>query len=132
MKPKTFRELFANTGIEPTIDENGNTQYSFKANMKQETLEETAEKEYPKCIIENPSCNGYNEPDYIDINEEYRDTFIAGAEWQAERMYSKEDMIEFAFNAYYNISELMGVPFNLISENRGNIEDYYDKQFENE
>jgi hypothetical protein len=37
---------------------------------------------------------------------------------QAERMYSEEDMIEFAFNTYHYISELMGVPFNLMSENK--------------
>jgi hypothetical protein len=36
----------------------------------------------------------------------------------AERMYSEEDMIEFAFNTYHYISELMGVEFNKISENK--------------
>jgi hypothetical protein len=38
--------------------------------------------------------------------------------WQQERMYSEEDMIEFAFNTYHYISELMGVSFNLMSENK--------------
>ena len=38
--PKTFKELFANTGIKPTTDENGNIQYNFKATMKQEILPE--------------------------------------------------------------------------------------------
>jgi hypothetical protein len=33
--PKTFKELFANTGIEPTTDESGNIQYNFKATMKE-------------------------------------------------------------------------------------------------
>jgi hypothetical protein len=33
---KTFKELFANTGIKPTIDESGNIQYNFKATMKEE------------------------------------------------------------------------------------------------
>jgi hypothetical protein len=33
-QPKTFKELFANTGIEPTTDKNGNIQYNFKATMK--------------------------------------------------------------------------------------------------
>jgi hypothetical protein len=33
--PKTFKELFANTGIEPTTDESGNTHYNFKATMKE-------------------------------------------------------------------------------------------------
>jgi len=34
-EPKTFKELFANTGIEPTTDESGNIQYNFKATMKE-------------------------------------------------------------------------------------------------
>ena len=47
--------------------------------MKKETLEEAAEN-YSKGWGEN--------------NDEK--SFIAGAKWQAERMYSEEDMIEFA------------------------------------
>jgi len=42
------------------------------------SLEEIAEKEYPKLIVENPSCNGYNEPNHIDINEECRNAFMEG------------------------------------------------------
>jgi hypothetical protein len=38
--PKTFKELFTNTGIKPTTDESGNIHYNFKATIKQETLEE--------------------------------------------------------------------------------------------
>jgi len=34
MKPKTFEELFAGTGIEPTKDENGGVHYNFKATLK--------------------------------------------------------------------------------------------------
>lgn len=67
------------------------------------SLEELAEKEYPKLIIENPSCNGYNEPKHIDINEECRNAFMEGVKsdeakemWikskEAEKMYSEEDM----------------------------------------
>ena len=33
--PKTFKELFANSGIEPTTDESGNTHYNFKATLKE-------------------------------------------------------------------------------------------------
>ncbi len=42
--------------------------------MEQETLEEAAERHYINCI---PSD---------------RHSFIAGAEWQSERMYSEEEM----------------------------------------
>ncbi len=41
----------------------------------------------------------------------------------------KEKMIDFAFNFYYDFSKVAGVPFNLISENRINAEDYYDKTY---
>jgi hypothetical protein len=47
--------------------------------MKTE-LEEAAEKEYDDNLF-----------DY----EKYRDGFIAGAKWQAERMYSEEEVNEF-------------------------------------
>ena len=50
-----------------------------------------------------------------------------GAKWQAKRMYSEEDMIEFGFSTYCYISELMGVPFNLISENRLNAELWFEQ-----
>ena len=45
-------------------------------------------------------------------------SFIQGAKWQQERMYSEEDMVNFAFDTYYYISKLMEVPFNQISENK--------------
>jgi hypothetical protein len=48
---------------------------------------------------------------------------------QAKEM-EKEKMINFAFNFYYDFSKVAGVPFNLISENRINAEDYYDKTYE--
>ena len=34
--PKTFEELFANTGIKPTTDENGSINYNFKAIKKEQ------------------------------------------------------------------------------------------------
>lgn len=45
--PKTFKDLFANTGIEPRTGENGDIHYNFKASMKEEpklTLELTKEE----------------------------------------------------------------------------------------
>jgi hypothetical protein len=66
----------------------------------EETLEEVALREYPVCLIENPSCNGYNEPDIIDANESDRGIFIDGGKWQQERMYSEEDLKQ-AFKVNY-------------------------------
>ena len=75
---------------------------------KQETLEEAAEK-YANM--------------HQDVSEELKNylvkaVFQDGANWQQERMYSEEDMINFAFDTYCYISELMGVEFNKISENK--------------
>ncbi len=54
--------------------------------------EAAAYKEYPRLLVENPSCNGYNESKHIDINEEFRNSFIEGAKWQEKRMYSEEEV----------------------------------------
>jgi hypothetical protein len=58
--------------------------------MKQETLEEAAEKLYPIKFMHFPTNT-------VDLNEVPRNIFIAGAKWQAERMYSEEEVIN-AFN----------------------------------
>jgi hypothetical protein len=51
--------------------------------MEKETLEEAAERIYPINIV----------VDY-DTNEDIRNIWIEGAKWQAERMYSEEDLRE--------------------------------------
>ena len=59
--------------------------------MKEETLEEAAQRLYPI----NFSI------DY-DKNKEERDIWLEGAKWQAERMYSEEEVEQiarFGFNA---------------------------------
>jgi hypothetical protein len=38
MIPKTFKELFAGTGIEPTTDKDGGVHYNFKATLKNKTM----------------------------------------------------------------------------------------------
>ena len=89
--PKTFKELFANTGIKPTTDANGIVHYNFKATLKdepkQETLEEVAKKIYG--------------------SEELKDVeyyaFINGAKWQQEqdkKRYSEEEVETIARDAY--------------------------------
>ena len=47
---------------------------------------------------------------------------------QAKAM-EKEQMIKFAFDVYYDISNKMKVPFNLISENRFHAEQYYNETY---
>lgn len=41
----------------------------------------------------------------------------------------KKQIIDFAFNFYYDMSRKMGVEENLISENRTNAEQYYTETF---
>ena len=53
--------------------------------MKQETLEEVALRLYPE------------ESDWKE-----REIFIEGAKWQQERMYSEEDMTEYAIYIVFN------------------------------
>jgi hypothetical protein len=75
---------------------------------KQETLEEAAKEfvlSHDFSLLTNP-------------NHLANRCFQYGAKWQAERMYSEEDMIEFAFDTYYYISGIMRVPFNQLSENK--------------
>jgi len=45
------------------------------------------------------------------------------------KIYTKEDMIKFAFDFYYQLSNKMEVPFNLISENRLHAENYYNETY---
>lgn len=70
---------------------------------EQKMIEEIAKKQYPKCIVENPTCNSSSDPRFIDTNEELRETFIEGAKWQAERSFSKEEVrqiAEWSFHFY--------------------------------
>ena len=79
--------------------------------MTQETLEEAAEN-----YAEPYRCPATNDNEYC--KHDIISAFNNGANYQAERMYSEEDMINFAFDTYCYISILMKVPFNQISENK--------------
>jgi hypothetical protein len=50
-----------------------------------ETLEEAAEREYPKEGEDSIYC---------DLGLIQQGAFIAGAKWQAERMYSEEEVLD--------------------------------------
>ena len=72
--------------------------------MKEETLEEAAEKlyrEYPNNPLDKPEWH-YNRD--VDCFKK-RKAFIAGASWQQERMYSEEEVIlllEYVRQNYYD------------------------------
>jgi hypothetical protein len=109
--PKTFKELFANTGIEPTIDENGNTHYHFNAIRKKEHKEEPSEfeitpeftygKEVGKTIkikatinsieteqetLEKAAINCWAEGAW-DNRDDFTDGFVEGAKSDVARDY---------------------------------------------
>jgi hypothetical protein len=72
----------------------------------EETIEEAAERLYP--VVIKPILDVYddgvsNQIGEENINEDSRESFINGAKWMQERMYSEEDMIFFAeFVATYS------------------------------
>ena len=59
-----------------------------KEEPKQETIEEAALLVYPIHLI-------WDEDERYDCSQELREAFIEGAKWQAERMYSEEEVIAF-------------------------------------
>jgi hypothetical protein len=76
-----------------------------------ETLEEAAEKEFP--LLDTEQCKtGAVEEENLQLLG-HRKSFIAGANWQAERMYSEEDM-KLAFESGYDLNtfEQLEIPNN--------------------
>ena len=84
---KTFKELFAGTGIEPTTDENGGVHYNFNATLKKEPMKEI-ESNCLYCDInfiaiehksgECPNCKEKYEWDY---DGDYGVDSVYGIQW---------------------------------------------------
>jgi hypothetical protein len=55
------------------------------------------------------------------------DNWIAGARRQAQQMYHEDEVKKLAFDFYYDMSNKMGVPQNLISENTTNLEEWFNQ-----
>jgi len=68
--PKTFEELFANTGIKPTTDENGNINYNFKAVKKEQ------QKQLITEIMDLDAKDGLYEDDVEKLAKESTDNFV--------------------------------------------------------
>jgi hypothetical protein len=64
MKPKTFEELFAGTGIEPTKDENGGVHYNFNATLKNEPMKLYAENQLQEAYNRGLMDGRLNNVDY--------------------------------------------------------------------
>jgi len=94
--PKTFKELFANTGIEPTTDESGNTHYNFKATMKEEPKQETLEE--PKQ--EQTAIEWLIETNFGSIENctpDFRNKIEQAKEMEKQQQGFSEEDLEVAF-----------------------------------
>jgi hypothetical protein len=116
MKPKTFEELFAGTGIEPTKDENGGVHYNFNATLKNEPMklytENQLQEAYNRSLmdgrlnnvdysipdgftpIELPSDeeienNAYTDRIVDDWKHEQQIGFEIGAKWMKEQILNQ-------------------------------------------
>ena len=83
--------------------------------MEKETIRQAAGKRIPTSTK------------VWDLTETRRRDFIAGAKWQAERMYSEEEVKRLAFDFYYDMSHKMGVNTNQISENATNVDIWFEQ-----
>jgi hypothetical protein len=87
--------------------------------MSIETLEEAAKKEFP--LIDTEWCRtGACEEENLHLLG-HRKSFIKGAEWQQERMYSEEDMKQFGLYLGDNLKKLKGKSIDEIFEQFKNI-----------
>jgi hypothetical protein len=119
--PKTFKELFANTGIEPTTDENGNTHYHFNAIRKKEHKEEPKQE-----TLEEATERNYNE---AGVNAYFNNGFIRGVKWQQDKnKYSDEDLR----TAYFSGIKTTGEGWNgeYANGNNPSIEEEFQEEFQ--
>jgi hypothetical protein len=112
--PKTLKELFANTGIEPTTDENGNTHYHFNAIRKKE----------PKQVKDLSYWEANAQEDYLHTPISVL-RYITELE---ERMYSDEDLR----TAYFSGIKTTGEGWNgeYANGNNPSIEEEFQEEFQ--
>ena len=62
---------------------------------------------------------------YGEYSGYHKVSFVKGytqCQEDMDKKYTEKDMITFAFDTYYYISGIMGVPFNQVSKNRTHAE----------
>ena len=140
--PKTFKELFANTGIEPTTDENGNTHYHFNAIRKKEHKEEPSEfeitpeftygKEVGKTIKIKATINSI-ETEQETLEEAVNafkktNVYTNEIKQKQERSYSEEDLR----TAYFSGIKTTGEGWNgeYANGNNPSIEEEFQEGFQ--
>ena len=81
-----------------------------KEEPKQETLEEVAEKEFP--LLDTQFCRtGATEEENFQLLG-HRKSFIKGAKWQAEKMYSEEEVEDLIYKVCGTVARLQGIILN--------------------
>jgi len=100
MKQETPKKSAKNNIIEDWLKEHGDPEIDKEVECKLEqiTLEQAAERFYPLSkggSMWMPSADDCNKANK-------QEGFIEGAKWQAERMYSEEDMKQFAWECVAN------------------------------
>jgi hypothetical protein len=96
--------------------------------MKQETLEKFAEKLYP---VNNTGSMFMANRDELN-NSLKQEGFIEGAKWQAERMYSEEEVADFIidFVVWYEEEVLAKGDYNLISKPKKELLETFKKLYD--
>jgi len=114
IKPKTFEELFAGTGIEPTKDENGGVHYNFNATLKNKPMKLYAENQLQEAYnrglmdgrlnnvdysipdgftpIELPSDEDIEQEAYYKVSDHTENpyaSFKSGAKWMKEQILNQ-------------------------------------------
>jgi len=98
-------------------------------------VEEAAEKYAKESFIPKKNAYGDNVMQRVGQNpmgwskhcKSARKHFKAGANWMSKTMYSEEELKELAFNFYYDMSRQMGVSEHQISENRINVDVWFEQ-----
>jgi len=82
-KKKTFKELFAGTGIEPTTNENGGVDYNFKATL---TTQSKPQSEFVYVSTAHPSAIVMISTQYQSLSEREKSELLSKLfEWIANK-----------------------------------------------
>jgi polyribonucleotide nucleotidyltransferase len=73
-KKKTFKELFAGTGIEPTTNENGGVDYNFKATL---TTQSKPQSEFVYVSSSQPSAIVMISTQYQNLSEKEKSEMLS-------------------------------------------------------
>jgi len=95
MKPKTFEELFAGTGIEPTKDENGGVHYNFNATLKNEPMKLYTENQLQEAYNRGLMDGRLNNVDY-SIPDGFTPIELPSDDWimqYSDRVFEQDDNV---------------------------------------